>query len=199
MEVLGPFHFLPIILQRTGWPGRGLALFFLLLAGANAAATPVGAPAEYQLKAVFLFNFAQFVEWPPAAFEAADSPLVIGILGDDPFGPVLDETVRGEKIGPRPLAVRRYKRAGDIDACHILFISRSEEVHIVQVATELRDRPILTVSDIEGAARRGVMIRFITENRRIRLRINLESARAAGLTISSKLLRPAEIVNDETP
>ncbi|HKB56022.1 MAG TPA: YfiR family protein [Lacunisphaera sp.] len=149
---------------------------------------------EDQIKAVFLFNFAQFVEWPPAAFLDPQAPLVIGVLGEDPFGAALDETVRDEKIGQRPLVVRRYRRAEEIDQCHILFISESETGRLEEIITRSKGRSMLTVCDTEGFAKRGVMIRLITEKNKIRLHINLDAAKAAGLTISSKLLRPAEIV-----
>lgn len=146
---------------------------------------------EYQLKAVFLFNFAQFVDWQPAA---AQTPLLIGILGDDPFGTFLDETVRGERVGVRAIEVRRYHDVREIEACNILFISRSENERVGQILAALQNRPILTVSDGEEFAQRGGMIQFINDQSRIRLRINLEAAQAANVVISSKLLRVAEIV-----
>lgn len=152
---------------------------------------------EYQLKAVFLFNFAQFVEWPENAFVTADAPIVIGVLGSDPFGPILDETVRGESVGGRPLIIQRYRRVEEIGACHILFINKSESPHLETILSSLGNRSILTVSDADRAARRGVMVRFVTEKKRVRLRINLDAARLVGLTISSKLLRPTEIVTTE--
>ena len=156
---------------------------------AQAAPTP-----EYRLKAVFLFNFAQFVEWPASAFPAPGSPLVIGILGDDPFGTYLDETVRGETVNDRPLTVQRYHRVEEIGACHILFVSRPEQKHLDRILDSLKNRSVLTVSDAEGFASHGGMIGFVTEENRIRLLVNLAAARAANLTISSKLLRPARIV-----
>ena len=152
---------------------------------------------EDQLKAVFLFNFAQFVEWPPTAFANAKSPLIIGVLGDDPFGPTLDETVRGEKIGGRKLTVRHFRHPEEIGVCHILFIGQSESSRLESIVSILGGRGILTVSDADRAARRGVMIWFFTENKKIRLRINLDAAKLAGLTISSKLLRSVEIVTSE--
>ena len=171
-----------------------LVLSALLVSGGLALSAPAAPPGEYQLKAVFLFNFAQFVEWPPQAFPDAQAPLVIGVLGMDPFGAYLDETVRGETVNNRPLIVQRYGRVEDINTCHILFISRSEADRLEQIRASLRGRHILTVSDAEDAALRGVMIRMITVENKIRLRINLEEAQAANLKISSKLLRPAEIV-----
>jgi hypothetical protein len=155
------------------------------------------APTENQVQAVFLFNFSRFVEWPPQAFAAPNDPFVIGIVGSDPFGVRLDEAVRNEQINGHPLTVRRFRSISDVDNCQILFIDRSEIGRLGQILAALDHRSTLTVSQAEGAAQRGVMIQFATENSRIRLRINVESARAAGLTISSKLLRPAEIVGAE--
>src|SRR5438132_13855673 len=79
---------------------------------------------EYQVKAMFLFNFAHFVTWPSQ--KSSDAPLVIGILGDDPFGSYLDETVRGEKVINRPLVIQRFGRSTELTNCNILFISQSE-------------------------------------------------------------------------
>lgn len=151
-------------------------------------------PSEYQLKAVFLFNFVQFVDWPARAAEDARLPLLIGVLGDDPFGTSLDETVRGERLGVRPIQVRRYREVVEIQECSILFISKSEHNRLPQILLVLKRRPILTVSDDDAFANRGGMIQFVTDKNRIRLRINLEAAQAADLTISSKLLRVAELV-----
>ena len=93
-----------------------------------------------------------------------------------------------------PLAVRRYRRVDEITDCHILFVSRQEQRHVDAILDSLKGRSVLTVSDAEGFAARGGMIRFVTDHNRIRLRINLEAARAANLKLSSKLLRPAQIV-----
>jgi uncharacterized protein DUF4154 len=154
---------------------------------------------EYQVKAVFLFNFAQFVGWPAGAFPDSVAPMVIGVLGNDPFGPYLDETVRGEKVHGHSLEVHRYRNIEEITTCHILFISPSRERRLEDVLGNLKNRAILTVGDDLGFARRGGMIRFVSEKSKIRMRINVAAATAANLTISSKLLRAAEIVTQETP
>ena len=166
----------------------------LLCATAPGASAPPAASPEYQVKAVFLFNFAQFVEWPAQAFREATSPLIIGVLGEDPFGTYLDDLVNGEKVGGRPLAIRRYRRAEDLSGCHIVFICRSEAGHLDKIMAGLKGRSLLTVSDIETFTRQGGMVRFAMENGRVRLRINPEPAKAAELTISSKILRPGTIV-----
>lgn len=182
-------------LQR---PGLRLALLLGLGAWASPALRAQAVTAsEYQLKAVFLFNFAQFTEWPAAAFTSLETPLIIGVLGDDPFGRMLDDTVQAETIGGRKLAVRRYRRVEEIADCHILFISQSESDRLGAILTALKGRSILTVGDTTGYALRGVMIRFMNDRGRIRLRVNLETTRAAGLVISSKLLRSAEIVTTQ--
>ena len=178
-----------LMLQLAVWLAAGAATAVPTNTLAQSPPDP-----EYQLKAVFLFNFAQFVEWPAVAFPNSETPLVIGILGEDPFGPYLDETVRGETVHDRPLVVRRFRSVAEITTCHILFISRREDRRLKGILDSLRGRSILTVSDADGFARRGGMIRFVTDHHRIRFRINLEAARAANLTLSSKLLRPAEIV-----
>jgi hypothetical protein len=166
----------------------------LLLLGRLDGSAQTEPSREYQVKAVFLFNFAQFVEWPPAAFAGASSPIVIGVLGENPFGAYLDETVREEKVDNRPLEVQRYRRVDEIKTCHVLFISRSEASRLEQILASLKDRSILIVGDGDDFVQRGGMIRLATPQNTIRLIINVEAARAANLTISSKLLRSAEVV-----
>jgi hypothetical protein len=148
---------------------------------------------EYQVKAVFLFNFAQFVEWPATSFQETNT-LIIGILGEDPFGAYLDETVRGEEVNGHPLVVHRYRLVEEVKACHILFINATEIHQLKQVFASLKSRSILTVSDADNFTKQGGMIRFFTENKKTRIRINLNATKDADLTISSKLLRLAEIV-----
>ena len=167
--------------------GTVMLLGSLLLAPPRVAAAP---PPEYQIKAVFLFNFAQFVEWPASAFADEHAPLVIGVLGEDPFGDQLDAAVRGERIGARPLVVRRYRHVEDIADCHILFLSSSESDQFDKILAHLKGRPLLTVGDTDNFNRQGGMVRYVTENNKIRLRINVEAAKAGDLVISSKLLRP---------
>lgn len=153
---------------------------------------------EYPLKAVFLFNFAQFTDWPTNAFDAPDSPLVIGVLGNDPFGTLLDDAVRDEIVNGRKFVVERYPRVEDMKVCHILFISQSESRRLEKIVADLKGKPILTVSDIDNSAYRGVCVRFITENNKIHLRVNINALQEANLTMSSKLLRASEIISTPT-
>lgn len=166
------------------------------IAAAYAAVCVAAAPAEYQVKAVFLFNFTQFVEWPQAAFPDDKAPFVIGVLGRDPFGVNLDEAVRGERVGSRELVVRRYDSLEKIGDCQILFVSDQSSERPAELAAALQGRSVLTVGDAQGRAGRDVVIGFVSDRSRIKLRINLKAAQDAGLVISSKLLRPAEIVGE---
>jgi hypothetical protein len=150
---------------------------------------------EYQVKAVFLFNFTRFVEWPPQAFATPGEPFVIGILGDDPFGARIDDVTRNERIGEHPLLVRRYRHAEEIGDCQMLFIGRDESAGFGKVVARFNHRAVLIVSEIEGSAEQGAMIQFATESSHVRLRINADAARGAGLVVSSKLLHLAEIVS----
>lgn len=168
----------------------GVLVFGLVLLAGDASA----ALSEQRLKAVFLFNFSRFVEWPPSAFGAPDAPFVIGVFGRNPFGSELDDVARGETVNGRQLLVKRVQTAQDAAACQILFIPESERANLDEILATLARSNTLTVSDLDGAAQRGAMIRLITDRDKIRLRIDVESARAAGLTISSKLLRASEIV-----
>jgi hypothetical protein len=163
----------------------GLTLL-LLSAEVKAQANP------YDVKAAFLYNFSHFVSWPEQAFSASNAPFVIGVLGPDPFGNYLTELIRGEHSNGHPIIVQRYKEAKDIRTCHVLFINTTDAV---EVAKGLSGRNILTVSDTPNFARNGGMICLVTENKKIKLQINQGAAKAAGLEISSKLLRVADIVD----
>ena len=182
--------------RRRLWTSAGTwcVVCGLLLLGALRVSAQTTPSKEYQIKAVFLFNFAQFVEWPPAAFASANSPIVIGVLGENPFGAYLDETVRDEKVNNRPLEVQRYRRVDEIKTCHVLFISRSEANRLEQILVSLKDRSILIVGDGDDFVQRGGMIRLATAQNKVRLIINVDAAKAANLTISSKLLRAAELM-----
>jgi hypothetical protein len=163
-----------------------------------APATPAPPAAEHQVKAVYLFNFAQFVEWPKQSFESPEAPFVIGILGKDAVGGTLEEVVRGESLNGRRFEVRQFAEPDKVGPCHVLFIGRDMAAGLEQALATLRGRSVLTVTDIEGAEQLGAVITLFKDSKRIRMRINVAAARANELVISSKLLRPAEIVGGGT-
>ena len=164
----------------------------LLLAGGLLGGRPaLAAPTAQQVEAVFLFYFSQFVDWPPGAFADQSSPIVIGVLGADPFDGTLDQAVSGERVNGRPIVVRRLANVGEAAGCHILYISASEAPNLPQILGALKGRNVLTVSDLGNFMQSGGMIRFVLIDQHVRLNINARAAQAAGLTLSSKLLRAA--------
>jgi hypothetical protein len=168
-----------------------LASVLLISTLALAGQTPV--TREYQLKAVFLFNFTQFVEWPASSFSTDQSPLVIGILGKDPFGAALPEIVSGEKVNGHTVTVQYYNNTEEIKTCHILFINLAEPKKMERVVESLKGRNILTVSDAPDFSEQGGMVRFFIRDNKIKFQINLEASKAASLVLSSKLLKLADI------
>lgn len=158
---------------------------FWVVALARSAELP---PGEYQLKAAFLFNFAKFVDWPENAFAETNSPLVIGILGQNPFGQDLEKLVQNKSIGSHPLVVETLTSAAQARSCHILFVSNSETPHLREVFGGLRKACVLTVGENERFVESGGMINFVIEGKKIRFEINDSAAKEAGLKVSSKLL-----------
>jgi hypothetical protein len=155
------------------------------------AQTPVSK--EYQVKAAFLLNFTRFIGWPSSSFTSDQAPIIIGILGNNPFGNYLNEIVTDEKIGPHPLIIQQYKSINDLKSCHILFINKLETEYLAKVAEILKGKDILTVSDAPDFLRQGGMILFFTKSNKIQFQINLDAVKTTKLDISSKLLRLAEI------
>jgi len=165
--------------------------------GSHAEGVDASDSSEYLIKAGFIYNFAKLVEWPSSAFPQPDSPIVIGILGEDPFGATLDRIVTDKKINGRGIAVKRLKWGRDLKDlrdCNILFISSSEKEHLDSVVDAMKWLPILTIGDAPGFARRGGIINFTLEDNKVRFEVNVEAAKHADLTISSRLLTLARIV-----
>ncbi len=170
------------------------ALVFLaaLLAARGAVDAQVAAP-EYDVKAAFLFNFTKFVEWPPAAFTDEHSSLRICVLGQNPFGKAL-RVLMDEEVAGRRLTLLHVDKLNNLEACHVLYISRSEGDRLPQVLAGLRSAPVLTVGDAPGFIDQGGMINFVLEGSKVRFDVNQEAAERAGLKISSRLLALAKHV-----
>jgi hypothetical protein len=175
----------------------------LTLAVLLAVAFPVfGQFSEYAVKAAYLFNFAKFVEWPAGTFDSDTSPIIIGVLGDDPFGGDLDRTIEGKSVNGHPIQLKRFgafdeNRIFQVQKCNILFIGYSEKDKIKGILEVMRGTNALTVSEIEQFPFLGGMILFDQEGQRITLAINLEAAQKEKLKISSKLLQVAKIYRSE--
>jgi hypothetical protein len=165
-----------------------LSLLLLAVGPAFTQDSQPAQPSEYQLKAAFLYNFAKFVEWPPRAFAEDSSPVVIGIIGDNPFGENLERTVRNKFIGGHPLLVKTSVPPEEWKRCHILFVSNSENRRLREILESLHGSAVLTVGETSRFIDNGGVINFVIEGQKIRFEINRNAASEAGLKISSKLL-----------
>lgn len=156
-------------------------------------AAPVSPPNEYALKAVFLYNFCHFIDWPDSAFTSPNEPLIIGIVGEDPFGSLLKEAIAGETYRNRPIVIEHYRGPKDIKHCHLLFAGRSENNRIDAILAAVNSKSVVTVGETEDFLDHGGMIALPADRNRVRLRIKPSAMRAANLNVSSKLLRVADI------
>jgi hypothetical protein len=172
----------------------GLACLVLASGWAAAAGSEKGM-GEYQVKAAVVFNFTKFTDWPSNAFASATAPIVIGIVGEDPFGSTLDDLVRGEAVRERKLVVKRLRAGEDLQSCHVLFISRSEKERLSGVLRQLKGHPVLSVGDMNDFAEQGGMVSLKLAKENVKLEINQAAAEQAGLQISAKVLKIARIVN----
>jgi hypothetical protein len=187
--------FLRAILDRNRLLQTFLAVAFLLAIQPQARAQDVST--EYKFKAVFLFHFTQFVDWPANTFSDPQAPLVIGILGDNPFGNFLEATVQGENVNGHRLVVQHYSSPADIKDCQVLFISNSEKPLLGRTLAGVKGKTVLTVSDIDNFAEEGGIIGFVNVQDKIHFQINTDAAHDANLALSSKLLRLADIVTPQ--
>jgi hypothetical protein len=152
---------------------------------------------EYQVKAVFLWRLAQFTQWPGDAFESADSPIVICIIGDNPFDNALHAAVAGETAHGRKFVVQQHQVIEQAKGCHIVYLAGAGPRQAKAIVTFLSRRSILTVKDADGpASYYETIVSFVTDQNRIKLAINLKAAAAARLVLDPRLLRSAQIVGD---
>ena len=162
--------------------------------GRSRTATSNGSP-EYEVKAAFLFRFAQFVEWPPTTFKESGEPFTYCTIGDDPFRGALERTLDGKTIAQRALRVEHLNATGKIGECQVLFIGGSgDKKQVDQTLASAGTLPILTVGEADQFAKNGGAIGFCTEANKIRFEVNLDAADKAGLKISAKLLALAKTV-----
>jgi hypothetical protein len=152
---------------------------------------------EYQVKAAFLYNFAKFVEWPSRAFQTPQDPLMVCVLGHNPFGSALEDVIRGKSIEGRAFVFRQVSDAAEANTCQILFISASEGKRFRSLWGSLKPAGILTVGEVQGFAADGGVINFKLDGGRVHFEINADAAEHAQLHISSKLLSLAQIVKKE--
>jgi hypothetical protein len=167
----------------------------LVLFASPQASAQENKPAEYRVKAVYLYNFGKFVQWPAgAAPDGSENGFPLCVLGPDPFGATLDEIVKGESIEGQPLVTRRIDRVEGADGCRILFITAMPRERLIMTLQTLQSKPVLTVSDMPDFCNRGGMIQFVLQADKVRFEVNLPPAEKAGLTLSSQLLKVATSV-----
>jgi len=179
-------------------PGLNAAAV-VLFAVCPAVAQETSSAPEYRIKAAFLYNFTLYTEWPSTSFAKADSPIIVAVLGDDPFGAELEAAVRGKTVRGRPIEVRRYGQPEDVEPSHILFFSNSLAKHVPQLLRKFANVPSLTVGETEDFTRSGGVIRFFVDENKIRFEVNTDAAQRARLKLSSKLLHLARIVRESEP
>ncbi len=170
-----------------------LAALFGLLAGASRGFGQTTLT-EHQVKALFLLNFAKYVEWPANAFADASAPMVIGVISEGKFQDELARAVAGKSASGRRIILQPVANDGDLEKCHILFISDSEKKRLGEILGKIKARPVLTVGETDQFMEHGGVINFVKKEGKVRLEINLEAARQAKLQISSKLLNVADEV-----
>ena len=175
-------------------------LVAVLLIGVSQLPAKSPSFSEDQIKAVYLFNLTGFVSWPKDAFSSPDAPLRIAVSGNERVGPFIEYlrmVIKGETAGNRNIVIERLPWAADPKGFHILFVTDSPEPRVSEILASVKNRPILTVGEIEDFCRQGGMINLVRRGNRIGLEVNVTSTRASGLQVSSKLLRIATIIENE--
>jgi hypothetical protein len=177
----------PVFAPATGSVQAGLAavavaLSLLLPFNSPCAETP---PLELAVKATYLYKFAPFVEWPATAFATPSSNFNLCVVGDDPFGDVLDRAVAGQQAGDHPIVVRRSARAAP--GCHILYAAGSSAQPLREILDAVRGTAVLTVTDQRQDSAKGIVNLVVQENK-VRFEIDDRAAMDSGIAISSKLL-----------
>lgn len=154
---------------------------------AQSSSDPSAVSLEYAVKATYLYKLAPFVNWPPTTFTAADAPMRICVVGDDPFEDYLDQAVAGRRFGTHPFQIRRLEVLSPTADCQIVFVSRLSSQDLAQALRALDGRPVLTVVDSTAPGQGGI-VQFVMDHGRVRFDIDVAAAARNHLTINSKLL-----------
>jgi hypothetical protein len=175
--------------RRRGLCGVLLAVFIGCLAFVSRADD--AAPKEYQIKAAYLYNFAKFVEWPDGRFADAQSPLVIGVFGQNPFGDELRAIARDHKINGRVITIQSVQTPAEAQRVHLLFFPAAEDSHVAGLLADLKGASVLTVGESDQFNAAGGMICFVRQADKVRFEIDAAAAEQHGLKISAQLLKLA--------
>jgi hypothetical protein len=192
--------------HRAGWDSPlarfagAIAGIALIVLGASWA-RPVAAATEdspqqleQRVKAAFLFKFAGYVEWPPGAFSAPGSPLLIGVAGNEALAQELSRVVAKRSLNGRPVNVLRVHEGEPLSGFHILFIDNSQARRLRELLPQRR--PVFTITDAQNGLEQGSVINFVVVDNRVRFEISLDAARRSGLRIGAPLLSVAMRVQE---
>ena len=149
---------------------------------------------QYPLKLAFIYNVTKFVEWPPEAFSSPSAPVVICIAGRDPFPADAERELRSRTSGGRPIDIRKITITDDLGNCQVVFISDAEEKNAAGILTRAENTSALTIGENEGFAQRGGVVNLVSRHANIHFEINTGAAERKRLTLSSRLLALAKIV-----
>lgn len=171
----------------------------LLLSSEAMAQSPRSTEIERQVKAAYLHKFTGFVEWPQGTFGSADSPIIIGVIGEDSLADELADLVAGRTVNGRSLSVHKMQRGDSLADIHVLFLGRMERSRLIEFLSAVKGRPVLTVTEAEGSYGLGCMVNFVLTKERLRFEVALAPVEAGRLKISALMLAAAYKVVKEAP
>ena len=182
-----------VFMRKAGWNSLAVPLMLVIIVALCHTRSALAASREYQVKAAFIYNFTQFIEWPKEAFVGADAPFVIAVLGQDPFEGALENILAGKSVGNRPIVTRHFNSVDDVRPCQILFMPAAMDDSVRDVLGKLGKSPVLIVGETEGLLSAGGAVRLYLEDGRMRFQINPDVLDAARLKASAKLMQLARV------
>ncbi|NIA18913.1 MAG: DUF4154 domain-containing protein [Xanthomonadaceae bacterium] len=172
--------------------------FLTCLALVACLATPAGAGLSgsqaAKIQAAFLVQFSKYISWPAQSFSSPKAPIIIGILGRDPFGSAINKISRSFKANGRSIEIIRLRQTAEAGKCHILFVAPDQLGMMPAITAAIAGNPVLLVSSTDSFLSRGGMINFIIVGTKIRFDINRKNSRKCNLRISATLLKIAHQV-----
>jgi hypothetical protein len=181
------------LIRRLGGLALALSVAGLLLAPVSAPAAPPRSASAEEVRAVFLLHLARFVRWPESAFSSANAPLVVGVLQNPALFDVMQEAVRGERVGPRPIECRDLRSAAEMSRCHLVYVGSAAVRPSAPLIAAMQQRPVLLVSDADGFLNLGGHVQFLARAGEVKIRVAPANLKESHLTASSQLLRIARV------
>jgi hypothetical protein len=176
-----------------------LAMPLAFAAKANAAPPAVDSDPLLRIKAAYLYKFAGYVEWPPQVFASQDSPIVVGVIGNDALEEILSHMVVEKTVNGRPLATRRMEPGSPLEGVHILFVGELDKPTLQAVGDAVRGKPVLVVSNARQQRMLDSMISFDLINQHLRFNVALKPAASSGLKLRALMLTAARRVTQDGP